>query len=203
SDQDISKLSRLQAFGFAHSRTFHRMTMDFGDVIEPVALPDGINLQAFIRGDDDEALVDAYRDAFRDHYGHLDQPFETDLAIWQRWMDDDDFDSSLWFLATDAASGTVAGYCCCYAEDHGDDTVGLIDELGVRRDWRRRGIARALLTHALSVLQGGGLHGANLRVDSDNKKGALRLYESVGMDVISSTHTYVKELRPGVNLVTQ
>jgi len=203
SSDDASKLRQLEEHGFKHSRTFHRMTMDFGDAIEPVALPDWITLRAFVRGEDNETLVDAYRDAFRDHYGHLDQPFETDLATWQRWMDDDDFDPNLWFLATDTAHGTIAGYCCCYAEDHGDDTVGLVDELGVRRDWRRRGITRALLTHALSALQSKGLHGDNLRVDSDNKKGALRLYKSVGMDIVSSTLTYVKELRPRVNLVTQ
>jgi len=118
-------------------------------------------------------------------------------------MEDADFDPDLWLLATDAtAGGEVTGYCCCRA-DVGDETPGLIDEVGVQRGWRRRGIARALLSHALKALQDRGLKGANLGVDSTNKNQAMSLYESVGMYVASSSHTYVKELRSGVNLVTQ
>jgi len=204
SDDDPSAGERLEEFGFEHSRTFHRMTIRFKEPIAPTVTPEEIAIRPFVQGQDDEALVHAYRDAFRDHYGHLEQPFETDLTKWRHWMEDEDFDPRLWFLATDAtAGGEAVGYCCCYPADTSDEDIGLIDELGVRRNWRRRGISRALLTHSLRALQDRGLRGVNIGVDATNKNQAMSLYESAGMHIVSSSHTYVKELRPGVDLVTQ
>jgi len=40
-------------------------------------------------------------------------------------------------------------------------------------------------------------------VDTENKTGAPVLYEKLGMHSESVNHTYLKELRPGVNLVPQ
>jgi len=79
----------------------------------------------------------------------------------------------------------------------------LIDELGVRPGWRRRGIGQALLLHAFAALAERGIQGARLRVDSAHKLGAPALYERVGMRSVSAGHTYVKELRPGINLVPE
>jgi mycothiol synthase len=50
----------------------------------------------------------------------------------------------------------------------------------VRRPWRRRGLARALLTRSLKMFQEMGMVEAALGVDSQNLNGAFRLYESVG-----------------------
>ena len=203
-DDDPSECGQLESHGFGHSRTFSRMTADLEEAIPSQSPPEGIVVRTFVPRADDEAQVHAYRDAFRDHYGHLEGPFADDLAQLHRSMQEDDFDPALWFLATDtAAGGAVAGYCLCYPEDRGNVEVGLVDEVAVRRAWRRRGVARALLLHALDALKTRGLASASLRVDSENKKGALGLYESVGMTVVGSSHTCVKELRPGVNLVTQ
>jgi len=207
---DPCERAQLETHGFAHSRTFYRMEMDLSKSIASPMLPDGIAFRRFVPGEDNEAQVLAYRDAFRDHYGYLEGPFSDDLAQLQRAMQEDDFDPTLWFLAIDmtrseagAEGDAVAGYCLCYPEDHGDTEVGLVDEIAVRRNWRRRGIARALLLRGLDALKERGLTRASLRVDSDNKKGALALYESVGMTVVSSSYTYVKELRQGIDLVTQ
>jgi ribosomal protein S18 acetylase RimI-like enzyme len=151
------------------------------------------------RGEDDAALVTAYRDAFRDHYGYLEQPFETELERWRHWTREPDFDPSLWLLATDG--GEVRGFCCSYPESHGDQEAGLVDEFGVRPTWRKRGIGRALLLECFRALRAQGLKAAELTVDSDNKSDALALYASVGMTVVSQNDTSVKESRTGRNLV--
>lgn len=204
SSQDTAKLRRLEEHGFRHSRTFYQMELAFTVPVSNPVLPEGITIRPFLEKQDIEALVHASRDAFHDHYGHLEQPFETDMANMQRLMEEDDYDPTLWFLAVDASAGeTVAGYCCCYPEYRGDDTIGLIDEVGVCSAYRRRGIGRSLLLHALEQLQRRNLERAHLSVDSTNRNQAMTLYESVGLQVESSSQTYVKELRPGVNLVTQ
>jgi len=161
--------------------------------------PDNITIQSFAPGEDDEAIVATYREAFADHYGYLEQPFAVDLAEWRRWMAADDFDPSLWFLAE--AGEEVAGFLTSYAEAPVDSTYGWVDELGVRPSWRRRGIGHALLIHAFSALARRGVRGAVLTVDTGNQSGAPALYDRVGMRSIRANHTYVKELRPGRNLV--
>ena len=203
SDDDPSEQHYLKAFGFRHSRTFVRMSMPLDGAIAFSPFPEGVSIRPFAPGQDDEALVHAYREAFRHHYGHLEEPFESDLATWRRWMADEDFDPTLWFLASDkGTSGEVVGFCCCYPADGRSRRCGLIDELGVRPAWRRRGIARALLTHALRALKDRGLVAANLRADFAHREGAIDFYASVGMRVESRSHTYVKELRPGRDLVS-
>ena len=60
-----------------------------------------------------------------------------------------------------------------------------------------------MLLHAFGELHRRGVEGAVLTVDSENRTGATALYERAGMRSVQASHTYVKELRPGVNLVPQ
>ena len=57
--------------------------------------------------------------------------------------------------------------------------------------------------HAFGELATRGIKSAVLSVDTKNKSGAPALYQEVGMRSVRASHTYVKELRPGRNLVPQ
>lgn len=185
--------------GFFVDRVFSKLRLDFAGQLPTPLWPQGLAVRTFQPGEDDVKLVQAYRDAFHDHYGYLEQPFEIELERWRHWTREPDFDPSLWFLA--AEGGEVCGFCCCYAESHGDKETGLVDEFGVRPAWRKRGIGRALLLESFRAMRARGLKAAELTVDSDNRSDALALYASVGMKVVSQNHTLVKELRAGRNLV--
>lgn len=65
-----------------------------------------------------------------------------------------------------------------------DDDVGAVDRLAVRPEYRRRGLARALLADTFAVLRSQGATRCTL--STDNRTGALPLYERLGM-VITST----------------
>lgn len=67
----------------------------------------------------------------------------------------------------------------------------------VRRAWRRRGIALALLRHSFAALYQAGKRKVSLEVDAENHTGATRLYEKAGMHVDRRQETFEKELRPG------
>ncbi|MEE8593959.1 MAG: GNAT family N-acetyltransferase [Candidatus Bipolaricaulota bacterium] len=209
SEQDVTEQHELERQGFEYSRTFHWMQIDFGAPEdrslrpEPGLWPDGIRVRNVVPGEDDIELVTVYREAFADHYGIIHQPFEADLEEWRDLMQEDDFDASLWFLAHAVEDNTIAGFCVCHTTAHRDQERGMINDLGVRPAWRRRGIGRALLLHAFAELARRGIKGAALNVDTGNKSGAPALYEHVGMHSAQASHTYVKELRPGVNLVPQ
>jgi len=184
--------------GFLVDRVFSEMWLDLASSPPAPEWPRGLAVRAF-RPQDDVALVNAYRDAFRDQYGYLEQPIDAELERWRHWTRQPDFDPALWFLALD--SDEVCGFCCCYAESHGDKETGLVDEFGVRPAWRKRGIGRALLLESFRAMRARGLKAAELTVDSDNRSDALALYAGVGMKVVSQSHTLLKELRPGRNLV--
>jgi len=62
----------------------------------------------------------------------------------------------------------------------------------VRRPWRRRGLASALIVSALAGLRDAGMTEAMLGVDTENPSGALHLYESLGFGVREHATTYRK-----------
>jgi ribosomal protein S18 acetylase RimI-like enzyme len=76
-----------------------------------------------------------------------------------------------------------------------DPEQGWIWGLGVRRHWRRRGLALALLRHCFGALYRRGKRKVGLAMDAQNL-GATRLYEKAGMHVRHQYVVYERELRP-------
>jgi mycothiol synthase len=81
--------------------------------------------------------------------------------------------------------------------------MGWISSLGVVREWRRRGLGRALLQHAFAEFFRRGKWQVGLGVDSDNLTGATHLYRKAGMHINREFQTYELELRPGNELQTE
>ena len=71
---------------------------------------------------------------------------------------------------------------------------GTIGPVAVRRPWRRRGLARALMCRSLRALRDRGATSAALDVDGENPSRALVLYESIGFAVTGSSTVYRKPL---------
>jgi ribosomal protein S18 acetylase RimI-like enzyme len=120
--------------------------------------------------------------AFVDHWGHTDRPFEE-------WMKARVLERDLCFLVR--GRGEVAAGAECKRELFG---MGWVDVLGTRRDHRRQGLGDALLRHAFRELYRRGARRVGLGVDSENPTGATRLYEGVGMCVVSQADVYAKTL---------
>ncbi len=69
-----------------------------------------------------------------------------------------------------------------------------VNWVAVRRPWRRRGLARALLAGSLVGAREAGFTSANLGVDADSPTGATALYESIGFRPEKTFTTYRKLL---------
>ena len=144
----------------------------------------------------------AKSETFRDHWGHVEAPEQEGFALWQhRRLHDSNYDPSLWFLAIDGDE--IAGFSLCQQRTSEDPAMGWVNSLGVRRPWRRRGVAEALLYHSFGELRRRGQASIGLDVDASSLTGATRLYEKAGMSAIREFTRFEKELRPGSELKTQ
>lgn len=195
---------QLEQAGFRPARRNLRMVIDLLEPPSPACWPAGITVRTFVAGQDEHALVRAVRDAFQDHRGYVERPFEEDLALWEyRIADTANFDPSLWFLAVDGNEIVGTSICTCKSRD--DPDLGWVNTLGTRRGWRRQGIATALLKHSFVELYRRGQRQVGLGVDANSLTGANLLYLNAGMHS-DPRHEYIiyqKELRPGRDLTRQ
>jgi ribosomal protein S18 acetylase RimI-like enzyme len=187
--------------GFDLVRRSYRMRIDLTEAPPAPAWPQGITLRAFDPDRDLDAVAWADREAFRDHWGFVERPFEQDLQMFRHWLGEPRFDASLWFVAVHGDE--VAGISLCDPYTESDPGMGWVGSLGVLRPYRKQGLGLALLRHSFGELYRRGRRKVGLGVDASNLTGALRLYEKAGMRVYRQNNTYEKELRPGVELSTQ
>jgi mycothiol synthase len=193
------------ASGFTLARHSYWMLIEMAAHEPPPAptWPEGITVRPYAMGSDDRTVYRIIDAAFKDHWGYVEgETFEE----WFHWLEKDpDFDPSACFLAVaQGAEGEepVGVLMSRPAWEH-DPGVAWIDELGVLKAWRRRGIARGLLHQVFGEYHRRGKHKVGLTVDAQSLTGATRLYEQAGMKVFRRFDTYEKELRSGLELGTQ
>jgi mycothiol synthase len=193
----------FEDMGYRHIRSFYHMLIEMDAPVPQPEFPEGITLRTYNPETDAEALYRAEEDAFRDHFGHVDQPFEEGFKRWKRSREQEGYDPTLYFLAMDDASGEIAGFNICRYPFPYDIERGWVRSLGVRRPWRKRGLGLALLRHSFNEYYRRGKRKVGLGVDAENLTGALRLYEGAGMRVEQVFDKYEKELRPGKEISVQ
>ncbi|HEY6067908.1 MAG TPA: GNAT family N-acetyltransferase [Gaiellaceae bacterium] len=171
--------------GFRESRHFFHMRIVFDGPPSPPHWPEGIELAPF-RRKDARAFHAALGEAFEDEWSFVALPFDT----WERTrLDVPETDTSLWFVARDGDE--IAGVNRCDPKKHGGGWIGA---LGVRKQWRQRGIGLALLRQAFVEFHRRGELHVGLGVDADNPTGATRLYEAAGMRVLTEDILFERDL---------
>lgn len=172
-------LALMAAEGYEPARWFFDMVRPTLDAIEEPGLPDGIELRP-VSADQLRQLWEADVEAFRDHWGGFDASEERFVA----WQQDPKFDPSLFVVAWDGDE--IAGGVINEINETENAAFGRqrgwLASVFVRRPWRRRGLARAVVARSLVVLRDRGMTSAGLGVDADNPTGALRLYEEAGFE---------------------
>ena len=172
-------LALMAQEGYEPVRWFFDMVRPTLDEIPEPPLPEGIELRPVTR-EQLRQLWDADVEAFRDHWGG----FDASEARYQEWLNDPKFDPSLFVVAWDGdeIAGGVINEINETENAAFNRRRGWLASVFVRRPWRRRGLARAVVARSLEVLRERGLTSAGLGVDADNPTGALRLYKQVGFE---------------------
>jgi ribosomal protein S18 acetylase RimI-like enzyme len=182
-DGDVGNTALLRAAGYEPERRFVHMVRPTLEAIGLPPLPDGLEVRP-AGPEHAREVFEADAEAFLDHWGGVD----TSEAGYERWRSQPTWDPTLWVIAWDADE--VAGGCINLI-DHAENAEqgylrGWLDSVFVRRRWRQRGLAKALVGRSLERLRERGMTSAQLGVDVDNTNRALDLYRNAGFEVRSS-----------------
>lgn len=179
----------IERAGYAPFRYHYEMRRDLAETIPDAPMPDGLEIRP-VQPADHRAIWMADTEAFRDHWD-ASVMHEEDFV---RFFAHPDVDTSLWQVAWDGDE--VAGMVLneIYVDENariGLD-VGWLDGVSTRRPWRKRGLARALISRSLVILRDRGMTVAALGVDTENQTGALGLYERFGFRPVKTWAFYRK-----------
>lgn len=185
SSVNVAGRELLERAGYRPARTYWRMVLALDRPPPQPEWPDGVAVRVFEAERDARPVHALVQRAFADNERHRDQPFEE----WFSYnVDRGAFDPSLWFLAE--AEGQLVGAIVCPAYE----SEGWVRQLAVAREWRGRGVGRALLLEAFAEFHRRGRRHAALVVDSWNRTGARGFYEAAGMRVEREHTRFEKQL---------
>lgn len=190
-DTAVGNEALLRANGFEPVRHSYEMGRDLAQPIGSTELPAGIEVCATLP-EHYRQVWDADLEAFRDHWGFR-EPSEEDYQGWLSWPN---FAPQLWQVAWegDQIVGMVQNFINPEENDRLKVRRGYTEGISVRRPWRKRGIASALINRSLIMFRELGMTEAALGVDTENTSGALRVYEACGFRPLSRGTTYRKPL---------
>jgi mycothiol synthase len=179
---DTAAAELMTSHGYRDVRHFFEMAIEQAEPPPPVDLP----VEA-VREEDVQAFHAALDEAFQDHWEHHSTPFDE---WWGRHSSNPNLDLSVWFMIRDGDE--IAAVTRNEGNRNGGGYIGAI---GVRRPWRGKGYAKALLLHSFRVFYERGMPRVTLGVDAENPTGATHLYERVGMHVEQENVVVEKALR--------
>ncbi len=186
----VGKVALFERRGYQPERHFYEMLRTDLHDLPPaptgpqfgMGVPPGLELRSVDRHNRPllRAIWEASEEAFRDHWGSR----EVSDQDFHRLLDQPDTDPDLWQVAWDTATNQIAGVSInsIPADENAafGRKRGWVEDLSVRRPYRRQGLGRALLLNSLLALRARGLTEVGLGVDAQNPTGALQLYESLG-----------------------
>lgn len=197
-DVDSQKYVFLTSIGYQPVRYFYEMGLTLQEAPPVMPLPEGFTIDTLDYPTELEEMVTAYDDMWQDHYGYVPRPVSDIVADWTRFIESDpDFDPTMWYIARHDATGEIAGLVMCQFKSVTKADEGYIMLVGVRRAYRKQGLAQAMLMHAFADYWRRDQKTVSLSVDASSPTGATKLYERVGMAITQRRVRMEKELRPG------
>ena len=174
---DDAMSAALAEHGLEPVRRFYRMRIesDSPEIPELMPqLPDGVEI---VVRDDEETRRRIWAldmASFSDHYNFTPTPYDD----WWSHFQGGTRDPEGWWLLT--VDGEDAAFCLL-AEARAELGEGYVSVLGVKEEFRGRGLGSLLLRRAFVRYRDMGRTATLLGVDAENTTGAVGVYEAVGM----------------------
>jgi ribosomal protein S18 acetylase RimI-like enzyme len=183
----LQRKAFLEQHGFRRGGEFSEVNMicEFNESIPEPFVPDGCRVRSFAGK------------------GELSNRAEAQQDVWQPWtvgnVTDDDYaaftklpgyEHELDVVAV-APDGVIASYVNGWIDRV--NRVGDFGPVGTRPAYRRQGLARAALIECLRRMRERGMERVSVSTGITNTP-AIRLYESVGFQIVNEYHEYVQRL---------
>jgi mycothiol synthase len=190
-DRNEGATALARAFGYEPITYAAEMVRPTADDLPEHPLPDGLEIRP-VREEDIRTIWEADVEAFRDHWGFVEQT-ETD---YQRFRAYPYLDPTLWKVAWDeqGVAGQVKSFIDTAANEEHGRKRGWTEQISTARRWRRRGVAKALIVESIRELASRGMTEVALGVHTENPNGAFDLYAGLGYEVVKTWTTYRKPL---------
>jgi len=191
-DTEVENERLLQEEGYTAVRHGFSMVRPDLENIPDMPLPAGLEVRPVLSREDERKVWEADQEAFRDHWGFV-AGTEEDYAL---WLEQSTHQPALWQIAWDGDQvvGGVQSFINNNENVEYRRLRGYTEDIFTRREYRRRGVAHALIAGSLRLLKEKGMTEAALGVDTQNLSGALRVYESMGFRMVKRFTTYRKRM---------
>jgi ribosomal protein S18 acetylase RimI-like enzyme len=175
-ETDLTRFNIIKGSGFEIKRYYHSMSRDLVDLPERL-VPEGITVRPVLPKDY-RKIWDASNDAFQDEYGASDPTEEW----YQGYLASPNFQPILWQVAWDGDEvvGSVQNYISLEENELEGRQRGYTEAISVRREWRGRGVASALICRSMAMFKLLNMDEVALTADTQNPTGAMRLYTALG-----------------------
>jgi len=181
----------LERAGYQPIRYFYEMVRPTLEDIPNLPLPDGLEVRS-ASPDHYRAIWECSDETSQDEWGYTQATEEG----YQAWLTNPHFQPHLWQIAWDTATEQVVGCVLTFIDHEQNEQLnrkrGYTEGIGVKRAWRRRGLARALIARSLQAQKAAGMSESALAADSESISGVTRLYESCGFQVVRRNAVYRK-----------
>lgn len=164
----------LEGRGYTVKSSDMSMVIDLRDHSPVFRAVAGLDISRADLPREEQAVHFVVQEAFQDIGGYPYRPFEEWRAV---VLERTTFDPSMLYVARDEKQIVGAIICRTYQEAGN----GFVNQLAVLREYRRRGIAQALLQKVFTEYVQRGILRVDLNVDEHNTTGAHQLYAGVGM----------------------
>jgi ribosomal protein S18 acetylase RimI-like enzyme len=179
-EDDDAFAAALQRHGFAPIKTTYEVTCRSLDDLPQPALPEGFTFSGV-----DDSLVDARVEVHRAAFAPSILTIAGFRRVRRTWPYRADLDRVV--LAPD---GTVAAACLAWY----DDTIGwgLLEPVGTRPEFQRRGLGAAVCLDALHHLRSAGAHSVQVGCETDSAGCAT--YHSIGFTTVRRVFIFRRTL---------
>jgi len=193
-DTQKNKFEIAKKFGFKEDRFFFEMTRDLSLPIPDPVFPDNIEIRPVLK-EHYRKIWEAEGEAFKEHWGFV-KPDEKDYQAWVKRIEDvPEFEPEIWKVAWDGDQ--IAGMVLNFLLEEENRILnikrGWTEDICVLPNWRKKGLASALINESMHMFKEMSMEETALGVDTDNALNALSLYKNCGY---KATNTWVFFQKP-------
>jgi ribosomal protein S18 acetylase RimI-like enzyme len=176
-EEEHAKLVLFEKHGYKVIRYYYDMSRSLEGDLPDQPLPEGLEVRAVLKSQVRQ-VWEASAEAFKDEWGATENTEES----FQSLMSQPVVRPELWQVAWDGdeVAGSVMNFIDLIENDQQKRHRGYTEGISVRRPYRGKGLASALICRSMRMFKALNMTEVALGVDTESPTGALGLYSRLG-----------------------